>query len=78
MVIKFLPDHGHFQHERLFYENRQALEAQDALVCIPNMVDAFAGTDYLAEDDDDAIPPSLVLERGNFTLAVSLPHSALL
>ena len=70
MVIKFLPDHGHFKHERLFYENRLALEGEEAAAFIPIMLDAFAGSMVIDTADDDAIPPSLVLERGRFTLAV--------
>lgn len=71
MVIKFLPDHGYFKHESLFYENRQALEGEDAALFIPIMFDAFSGSMIIHTEDDDAIPPSLVLERGNFTLNVS-------
>jgi len=69
-VIKFLPDHLHFAHERLFYENRQALEGEDAAAFIPTMLDALSGSQVIETADDDAIPPSLVLERGSFTLTV--------
>lgn len=72
VVIKFLPDHGHFKHERLFYENRLALEGEEAAAFIPILLDAFAGSMVIDTADDDAIPPSLVLERGSFTLGVSL------
>ena len=69
-MIKFLPDHGQFKHERLFYENRLALEGEEAAAFIPIMFDAFSGSMVIDTADDDAIPPSLVLERGRFTLAV--------
>lgn len=75
VVIKFLPDHGYFKHEMLFYENRQALEGQDAAAFIPQLFDAFSGSMIIHTEDDDAIPPSLVLERGSFTLTVSLLQS---
>ncbi len=75
MVIKFLPDHGHFKHERLFYENRLALEGDAAAAFIPIMLDAFAGSMVIDTADDDAIPPSLVLERGSFTLGVIFMHN---
>lgn len=72
VIIKFMPDHGHFKHERLFYENRQALEGEEAAAFIPHMFDAFAGSLVIDTEDDDAIPPSLVLERGTFLLGVKL------
>lgn len=72
MAIKFLPDNGLFKREKLFYENRQALEGEAAAAFIPVMYDAFEGSPAadVYSEEDDSIPPSLVLERGNFTLAV--------
>lgn len=68
-----MPDHGLYRREKLFYENRQALEGDDAAAAfIPVMFDSFDGTPVIDTDNDDAIPPSLVLERGSFTLAVSI------
>ena len=72
VVIKFLPDHEQFKHEKLFYENRQALEGDAASAYIPVMMDFFSGSPIIHTADDDAIPPSIVLERGSFTLTVRL------
>ena len=70
MVIKFVPDHGLYKHEKVFYENRVALEGANAAEFIPALFDTYSGSQIEDLVDDDAIPPSLVLERANFTLAV--------
>ena len=66
-----MPDHGLYKREKLFYENRVALEGDAATAFIPVLFDAFDGSPIIDTSDDDAIPPSLVLEGGNFSLAVS-------
>lgn len=76
VVIKFMPDHGLYRHEKLFYENRLALEGDAATAFLPILFDAFDGSPVIDTSDDDAIPPSLVLEAGNFSLAVCSPKPA--
>ena len=70
MVIKFIPDHQLYKHEKQFYDNRHMLDGETAAEYIPLLFDTFTGTNVIDTAEDEPIPPSLVLERGNFSLAV--------
>lgn len=72
MVIKFIPDHQLYKHEKQFYDNRHMLDGETAAEHIPLLFDTFNGTNVIDTAEDEPIPPSLVLERGNFSLAVRL------
>lgn len=67
-----MPSEERYIKEKLFYENRQALEGETATVYIPFMLDAFEGahSSSIDTDTDSEIPSSVVLQRGAFTLEV--------
>jgi hypothetical protein len=69
VVIKFIPDHQLYLHEKKFYDNRHMLDGDTAAEHIPLLFDSFTGTNVIDTAEDEPIPPSLVLERGNFSLA---------
>ena len=69
VAIKFFAQQAKYQHERLFYETRAALDAEARLEAIPEMLAAFAGP--AAVDTASQTPASLVLEAGDFTLQAS-------
>ena len=69
VAIKFFSLQQRFQHERMFYETRAALDGDQKWQCVPELMAAFAGPASI-ETGSDA-PASLVLEAGEFTMQVS-------
>ena len=71
MVVKFYPENRlkAFRHERLFYENRAAIEPETADHYTPAMLDAFVGSSGILTEQ--TVPSALVLARGEFTLQAS-------
>lgn len=65
MAIKFCAQREHFAHEKLFYDNRAALEGVPATKHVAELVDAIDGV-------ATGLPPALVFECGDFTLQVRL------
>lgn len=75
VAIKFHPDQERFLHENRFYENRVALEAETAADHIPAYLGSYNSTSSSNSTDDSTaslVPPCIVLERGEYTLKVSL------
>ena len=70
VVIKFFPDHRHYSHEKLFYENRMALESETAAEYVPTMFESLSAQKEAWMGAGDNLPPSIVLERGQCTLQV--------
>lgn len=61
VAIKFCAQREHFAHEKLFYDNRAALEGVPATKHVAELVDAIDGV-------ATGLPPALVFECGDFTL----------
>ena len=70
VAIKFFAQQARYQHERLFYETRAALDAEARLTAVPDMLAAFAGQPATVHTATQ-MPASLVLEAGDFTLQAS-------
>ncbi|KAK9823492.1 hypothetical protein WJX72_003130 [[Myrmecia] bisecta] len=68
VVIKFYPDSAQYLHEKLFYENRMALEEETATEYLPALVDTFAASDPAWTSDQERLPPCIILQRGDFKL----------
>ena len=58
-------------HEKLFFDNRTALDPGSQHSHLEKLLDSFQA--HRAVVTEESVPPALVLERGSFTLHVSLP-----
>ena len=60
-------------HEKLFFDNRGALDPVSQHSHLEKLLDSFLA--HRAVVTEECVPPALVLERGSCTLHVR-PHSA--
>ena len=71
VAIKLFPGEaaGRFVHEKLFFDNRAALDPGSQHRHLEKLLDSFHA--HRAVVTEESVPPALVLERGAHTLHVS-------
>ena len=71
VAIKFFPgeSQGRHAHEKVFFDNRKALEPEGLSEHVEDFVTSFAA--HRSVLTEESVPPALVYERGAYTLHVS-------
>ena len=72
VAIKFFPGESQARHthEKLFFDNRAALEPEGVGQHVEVLVGSYAA--HRSVLTEESVPPALVFERGAYTLHVSL------